>query len=255
MIVRDLVAKTSVDAGPSESDTIVISRDGKALATFDKTGISLHPIAGGDARQIRIGESIRRLWEWVRPTLITASTNSTGVIGHSAQNASDGRVVAVAVNVETSKVLTILDSPSSRYLGHARLSPDGRWMALMDWFSADRARVIVVPYDGVTTATMSQVIPITDGQTVAEETVWSADGNTLYLVSETDGYRCVWSRRVDPRTIQPMGPLTAVAHFHRARQQIVSTVASAQRIDISPAGLIFAMDERRGNIWMATVKR
>ena len=72
-------------------------------------------------------------------------------------------------------------------------------------------------------------------------------------MSEADGYRCVWSRRLDSRTRQPIGPLTAVAHFHPARQQIVSTADDPQRLDLSSMGVVFAMAERHGNIWMATI--
>ena len=104
-------------------------------------------------------------------------------------------------------------------------------------------------------ATTSQAIPITDGQTVVEENAWSRDGNTIYVVSEADGYRCIWSRRLDPATKHPVGPLAAVAHFHRARQQIASTAGNPHRLDMSPTGLVFAMAERHGNIWMATVKK
>jgi hypothetical protein len=128
-------------------------------------------------------------------------------------------------------------------------------MSLMNWTSADRGGVVVVPYDGVTAARADQIIPITDGEAVAEESAWSADGNTLYVVSEVDGYRCLWSRRLDPATRRPLGPLTPVAHFHRARLQISSTSSAPQRLDMSPEGLVFAMAERHGNIWMATVKR
>ncbi|TAK11367.1 MAG: hypothetical protein EPO35_12425, partial [Acidobacteria bacterium] len=252
-IVRDVAARTSVDVAVTASSdttsgaarTAVISRDGKTLAAIvGKSRLSLQPVGGGSARSINFDGDIRRLWDWPRPALLTSSITL-----------GDGRVSAVAVNAETGKLLTILDSPSSQYLGHARLSPDGKWMSMMDWSSADRGRIIVVPFDGVTTATTSQVIPITDGQTVVEENAWSPNGDMLYMVSEADGYRCLWSRRLDPRTKQPAGPLTPVAHFHRARQQVVTTTDSPQRLDMSPTGLVFAMTERHGNIWMATVKK
>jgi len=35
---------------------------------------------------------------------------------------------------------------------------------------------------------------------------------------------------------------------------MIATAATPQRIVLGPQGLIFSMDERRGNIWMATVK-
>jgi hypothetical protein len=243
LMVRDLVARSTIDVAVSGETRTAISPDGKTIATLAKGQVSLQPVAGGDARLVSVAGGIGYLWDWPRPALITGSVRK------------DDRRIAIAVNVETGRSTTIVDSPASKFLGHARLSPDGRWMSMMDWSSADRGRVIIVPFDGATTATASQVIPITDGQTVVEENAWSVDGNTIYVVSEADGYRCVWSRRLDPRTRQPIGPLTAVAHFHRARQQIVSTADDPQRLDMSPTGLVFAMAERHGNIWMATVRK
>ena len=252
-IVRDLAARTSVDVALSSNvdatggtlRTSVISPDGRTLAVvLNDRKINLQPVAGGSARSIPVEVDIRRLWDWPRPAIVTFSDTT-----------SDGRAEAFAVNIESGKMLKLLDSPLSKYLGHARLAPDGKWMSLMDWVSDDLGRVVVVPYDGMTTATTSQVISITDGQSVVEENVWAPDGATLYMVSEADGYRCIWSRRLDPRTKQPVGPLTAVAHFHRPRQQIVTTANTPQRLDMSPTGLVFAVTERHGNIWMATVKK
>jgi hypothetical protein len=49
-------------------------------------------------------------------------------------------------------------------------------MSIMDWSSADSGRVIIVPFDGATIATVSQIISIAAGQTLAEENAWSPDG-------------------------------------------------------------------------------
>jgi hypothetical protein len=139
------------------------------------------------------------------------------------------------------------------FYGHGRLSPDGKWMSAMEWLSADQARVIVFPFRD-TPVPQREWIAVADGKSVAEEHAWSPDGTLLYIVSEADGHRCVWAQRVDARTKQPIGTLTPVAHFHRARLQMISTSSSPQRIALGPRGLVFSMDERSGNIWTAMVK-
>ncbi len=64
----------------------------------------------------------------------------------------------------------------------------------------------------------------------------------------------MWAQGLDPRTTHPVGALTGVAHFHRARLQMISTASSPQRIALGPQGLVFCMDERSGNVWTAMVK-
>jgi hypothetical protein len=43
---------------------------------------------------------------------------------------------------------------------------------------------------------------------------WSPDGNLLYFFSDSDGSRCIWARRLDPKTKKPVGTPFAVLHLH-----------------------------------------
>ncbi|MBA3885884.1 MAG: PD40 domain-containing protein [Acidobacteria bacterium] len=228
---REIPAASAVLSMPN---TIMLSPDGRTVALSGSDGIALQPVGGGTRQLLKDTGRSLLLWDWPAPSMI--------IVGNGE---------LLAVNAQTgSKRPLISGGKPGDYYGHGRLSPDGKWISAMQWTNADQARVMVFPFRD-TPVPPEEWIGITDGNTVAEEHAWSPDGNLLYIVSEKDGYRCVWAQRHDPQSKHPVGALMPVAHFHRARLQ---TAATPQRIVLGPQGLIFSMDERRGNIWMATVK-
>ena len=234
--VRNLTTGQETQAASADRvNTMVLNPDGTTMAMATDKGLALQPVGGGTPRVLKDAHA-QEVWDWPTPSLLTAGS---------------GKLLAIDPRAGTSR--KILEDGPGMYYGHGRLSPDGKWMSAMEWLSADRARVIVFPFRDAPVP-QSEWIAVTDGQTVAEEHAWSPDGSLLYIVSEKDGYRCIWAQRLDPKTKHPIGPLTSVAHFHRARLQMIATARSPQRIVLSPQGLIFSMDERRGNIWTATIR-
>ena len=77
----------------------------------------------------------------------------------------------------------------------------------------------------------------------------SPDGSLLYLLLETDGFRCLYGLRLDPNTGQPRGTPFLIAHFHDAARTWGSTGLSSAAVK----GL-FVTDlfEATSNIWMAS---
>ena len=123
----------------------------------------------------------------------------------------------------------------------------------MEWTSAGRARIIVFPFRD-TPVPAAEWVVVTDEDSVAEESEGSPDGQLLYYVSERDGSRCLWVRRLDPRTRKPLGPPTAVLHLHGSRRSMISTSSGPARFAIGRNELIFSMQLQRGNIWKVALK-
>jgi serine/threonine protein kinase/WD40 repeat protein len=223
-----------------------ISPDGQRAVYYTnvqgKGAWSIRPLAGGDAQVI--GGDSDEVWDWPRTSLLI-----TAGLGPEGKDS----VKLFALDLTTGTRRPLLTGDTSEFYGHGRLSPDGGWMSAMEWTSAGRSRVIVFPF-GDAPAPPGQWVVVSDEDSVAEESGWSPDGQLLYFVSERDGSRCLWARRLDPSTRRPIAPPTAVLHLHGSRRSMVSTRSGAARFALGPESLIFSVDLQRGNIWRATLR-
>ncbi|HEV3202063.1 MAG TPA: hypothetical protein VGZ73_29395, partial [Bryobacteraceae bacterium] len=135
-----------------------------------------------------------------------------------------------------------------------RFSPDGQWVVFSgSRFGSTAKHLWITPVrSGVVSE--NDLIPVTEGDSAEIEPYWSPDGRTIYFLSDRDGFQCVWARRVDPVTAQPLGPPFEVAHFHHASQAIQSPSLLSGDIGLSVArdSLVLMMADRRGNIWLRT---
>jgi hypothetical protein len=46
---------------------------------------------------------------------------------------------------------------------------------------------------------------------------FSSDNNTLYFISNRDGFYCLWAQRLDSSTKKARGDAFAIEHFHHAQ--------------------------------------
>jgi dipeptidyl aminopeptidase/acylaminoacyl peptidase len=127
----------------------------------------------------------------------------------------------------------------------ARFSPDDKWIAFT--VAAPRHPQIFVASLQVGDAGRFE---LTGVDASAGSPAWSADGNQIYYLQSCQGFRCIWARRLDPRTHKPQGDAFAVRHFHQARYSLMNGI-DPQNVGLAAAGgrLIFGMFETTGNIW------
>ena len=136
----------------------------------------------------------------------------------------------------------------------ARFSPAGDWIAFGARNESGGGRIFLSKFDPVRTEASRKWIAITDSSEKDLIPAWSPNGNLLYLLSERDGFRCIWAQRLDPASKQPRGPAFAVRHFHQVRHSLLRTIASpAEAVGLSVAAdrLFFSTDDMTGNIWIA----
>jgi Tol biopolymer transport system component len=155
-------------------------------------------------------------------------------------------------DVEHKARVTVARRPPDSVLTDGRFSPDGKWMAFHALSKKTTAQVFVVPLDGSLPVPRDRWIEVTDGGSEEMEPAWSPNGELLYFLSDRDGFRCIWARRLNAANKQPAGDVFAVRHFHRARRSLRRMIRTTGVIGLSaaPGRMVFSFGELTGNIWL-----
>jgi Tol biopolymer transport system component len=154
-----------------------------------------------------------------------------------------------------SRQSAIILAQDKTMLLRATFSPDGRWIVFNGDVAFDRSQTFIAPFRGMSTIDRASWIEVTRADDSGYVSRWSPDGNALYLLSNYDGYYCLWRQALDPVTKRPTGRSTAVHHLHGARRSIAYIPAGFVEISVARDRIVFPMAERTGNLWMAEWKR
>jgi eukaryotic-like serine/threonine-protein kinase len=150
----------------------------------------------------------------------------------------------------TTKLRTPLLEHAKYLLWNPRFSPDDRWVCF-NATEPGRSRIFVAPVRDTGPVPEQEWITIADtgGD---DKPRWSPDGNTLYFVSERDGFRCIWAQRLDSRK-RPLGAAIAVFHAHQSQRSLFNVGPGDLSISVARDKIVFNMSERAGNLWLMNV--
>jgi eukaryotic-like serine/threonine-protein kinase len=157
---------------------------------------------------------------------------------------------AYALNLSTSKRTLIAGHKYRTY--SSRFSPDGKWIAFHTDSGRDEAprQIFVAPFVPDRLSPESAWIPITDGLQRDFAPSWSADGATLYFLSDRDGNRCIWAMHVNRQTKHPAGDAFPVVHLHRMATHIPGSIGAGDLgISAGNGRLIFGAVELSSTIY------
>jgi Tol biopolymer transport system component len=144
----------------------------------------------------------------------------------------------MAWDTRTAEHRAIYSHPSANlYL--ASFSQDGRWALFTSQEGGRRPRMWAAPFGGL------QDVPVTEWVDLGEGDYprWSPAGGRVYFTRVHDGFECIFTRAVDPNTKRPVGPVTAVQHFH-GRLTPQGLRPGTFRISVAQDKLAFALGER-----------
>ena len=149
----------------------------------------------------------------------------------------------------------LFDFGQSKGLAYAAsFSNDGKWVSFHITDGRPEVRqIFIFPFrSGFPKLDFKDCIPITNGNSLDREAVWSPDDNILYFLSERDGFRCIWAQKLDPATKHPRGEAYGVQHFHRVNRSLSSVPGTVAAIGLTvrPGQLVFSLGEITGNVWM-----
>ena len=242
--VRDLATgKDSVVAAQSGFPNLpTFTKDGSRITFLSATRgrwLSV-PVSGGagvrsSAPQV-VCDECESFWD-------LSADGKWAVFGQNQDTAIFARDTA------TGKTTELMSTPG-RPMGRLRISPDDRWVAF-NHREGGSIRIIVVPFQPTTPIRRDQWIPFTPEDTMVNAATWSADGSTLYYLSDRDGGFCVWRQPIDRATGHPVGDASAVWHFHEARRSMARIPMPARSLAVSRDRIVVNVSEGAGNIWLA----
>ena len=151
--------------------------------------------------------------------------------------------INAAPNAETQ--MQVIASDPDYNLWQGRFSPDGRWISFNAYKAADGAvsTIYVVPASG------GSWIPISEGQFWDDKPRWSADGKTIYFVSNRTGFFNVWKVRFDPESGKPLDQPTRVTDFESSTQMIMPHIVPMEMV-LTRDQLVLPIMETSGGIWI-----
>jgi eukaryotic-like serine/threonine-protein kinase len=160
----------------------------------------------------------------------------------------DGHAIQV-IDPGTGAVHDVVVSSGGGRLDRPHASPDDRWLAFR-WQRGDVGRTFVARLTPDRPAVADKLQPIDEPTATGRPAGWSLDSQLLYLLLDTDGFRCIWGQRIDPRTGALVGKPFAVRHFH-ATVGMSTSFGNAATI----GGFIYEAADLSANLWKLTIPR
>jgi Tol biopolymer transport system component len=224
---------------PGDAGMPVISPDGQQVAYAGPVSrVAVVNTRGGVPRDVcRDCGSFLSAW----------SPDGKYIIANSTSR--DGNSHPMSIEVATGGAAAITTKGPAWF---GRLSPDQRWLSFFEWPQPDRTREVIAPFRFGAPIDDAGRLPVTDGQSAAEEAAWSADGRTLYFVSDQDGFRCLYTVSFDPAAGRVTGAPSPLLHLHGTRRTMIDTLERPARIDVAGGRLVFSLKDVAGNVWSLT---
>jgi hypothetical protein len=138
---------------------------------------------------------------------------------------------------------------------NARLSPDAGWLLFTALSDPHHERLWIAPLDHAVPVPQSEWILV--GETErghVRQASWAPDANLIYLISEHDGFRCIWAQRLNSKK-HPTGPASPVKHFHGSLSMMPITDVPEIGLSVTGDRLFFSLVESSGNIWLAQINQ
>jgi Tol biopolymer transport system component len=121
----------------------------------------------------------------------------------------------------------------------ANSSKDGRWALFTSQEGGSQPRMWAAPFRGLRDVPATEWVDLGEG----DYPRWSPAGGRIYFTRVHDGFECIFTRAVDPATKRPVGPVTAVQHFH-GRQTPQGLRPGTFRISVAQDKIVFALGEQ-----------
>jgi eukaryotic-like serine/threonine-protein kinase len=113
------------------------------------------------------------------------------------------------------------------------------------------SKVFMVPLVPGHAALPAEWAGIDEPTTTGRPCGWSLDSQVLFLLLDTDGFRCLWAQRVDAAG-KLVGQPYPARHFHRTLTQEFSTSYGNA---IGPDGFLYGGSTMTGDLWRLVLRQ
>jgi dipeptidyl aminopeptidase/acylaminoacyl peptidase len=154
----------------------------------------------------------------------------------------DGHAIRV-IDVRTGVSRDLVVSQDGSRLDRPHASPDDRWLAFRRARgSVGKTLIVKLASDRAVVADGFEAIdePTTSGRPCG----WALDSRMLYLLLDTDGFRCIWGQHVNPETGALAGKPFASRHFHNTKAMSTSFGNA-----ITAGGFMYEAADETANVW------
>jgi hypothetical protein len=155
---------------------------------------------------------------------------------------ADGEAIRV-VDVTTGAARDLVTSSSGERLDRPHASPDDRLLTFRR-IVGSVGKSFVTRMPSARAIAPEDAFPIDEPTTTGRPAGWSLDSRTVYLLLDTDGFRCLWSQRVDHESGAPIGKPVPVRHFHR-----VVGMSTSFGNAVTAAGFLYEAEDATANLW------
>jgi eukaryotic-like serine/threonine-protein kinase len=141
-------------------------------------------------------------------------------------------------------------------LYHAYFSWDDNWVVFKGLLGLTNAQLLIAPVRKGVAGKQAEWIPVTDGRSSDDKPQFSPDGNTIYFTSTRDGYLCIWTQRLDPKTKRPLDAPIPYEHFHNSIGRDASNpdLQGQSDLTVAPDKILINLPEMKEDIWLMQVE-
>jgi Tol biopolymer transport system component len=137
-------------------------------------------------------------------------------------------------------------------LSDASWSPTNELMLFTET-KGDRKQMFAVRLPRSTAKVEGKWIPISGKGVLLEHPRWSGDGRTIFYVSNSDGFSCIYGQKFSPERGELIGNPFAVAHFHNQRASIDNVFPRSRNLSVDGDSIYFNLGEQSSTIWIGSL--
>jgi Tol biopolymer transport system component len=167
---------------------------------------------------------------------------------------SDNRRILVVNNgLHTIRVVNVMTgigedamTVTENKIDRPHASPDDHWLAFRIVKGA-MAKSYVTSLKPGSPAPSSAWHQVEEPTTTGRPAGWSPDSSVLYLLLDTDGFRCLWGQQVDPVAGSLNGAVFVARHLHYLGT--VGGPSTSYGNPVTGDGFLYGVIRPRSNIW------